>query len=215
MTCVDLEILLSDYLEGTLSAEESGRLEAHLADCPACQELARDARLAMAFMERTAAIEPPPELLTRILSETGSGRHGSLGKDGGMWSWLGNLLAPVLQPRLVMGMALTILSFSMMARWIGISPRQLSASDMDPKKIWATLDDRAMRAWARSVKFYEDIKFVYEIQSRLRDWTEQQEEEDRSAAARRPVEDRRVPVSLPPAAQPQTPAKAQGKGDLK
>ena len=55
-----------------------------------------------------------------------------------------------------------------------------------------------MRAWARSVKFYEDIKIVYEIQSRLRDWTEQQEEEDRNAAARRPVEDRRVPVSTPP-----------------
>jgi hypothetical protein len=71
---------------------------------------------------------------------------------------------------------------------------------MDPKKIWASLDDRAMRAWTRSVKFYEDIKFVYEIQSSLREWTDQQEEEDRNAAARRPVEERRVPVSAPPAA---------------
>jgi hypothetical protein len=68
---------------------------------------------------------------------------------------------------------------------------------MDPKKIWAVLDDRVNRTWARSVKFYEDIKFVYEIQTRLRDWTDQQEEEDRNAAARRPVEDRRVPVSAP------------------
>ena len=108
-------------------------------------------------------------------------------------------------------MALTILSFSMMARWAGISPRQLKASDMDPKKIWASLDDRAMRTWARSVKFYEDIKFVYEIQSRLRDWTEQQEEEDRNAAARRPMEERRLPVSTPPAARPREPAKAQGR----
>jgi hypothetical protein len=82
---------------------------------------------------------------------------------------------------------------------------------MDPKKIWASLDDRAIRAWARSVKFYEDIKFVYEIQSRLRDWTEQQEEEDRNAAARRPVEDRRVPVSTPPPAASQSPGKAQGR----
>ena len=67
-----------------------------------------------------------------------------------------------------------------------------------------------MRAWERSVKFYEDIKFVYEIQSRLRDWTEQQEEEDRNAAARRPVEERRVPVSAPPAARPE-PAQAPGR----
>jgi hypothetical protein len=197
MTCGDLEILLPDYLEGTLADEQARSLEAHLADCPACAELARDARLAMAFMGRAADVEPPPELLTRILDETGSGRHGPLGRARGIRAWFGNLLAPVLQPRLVMGMALTILSFSMMARWAGISPRQLKASDMDPKKIWAVLDDRVNRTWARSVKFYEDIKFVYEIQTRLRVWTDQQEEEDRNAAARRPVEDRRVPVSAP------------------
>jgi hypothetical protein len=211
MTCGDLEILLSDYLEGTLGGEQAGALEAHLADCPGCAELARDARLAMAFMERTADVEPPPELLIRILDETGSGRHGALGRDRGLRSWLGRVLAPVLQPRLVMGMALTILSFSMMARWVGISPRQLQPGDMDPKKIWASLDDRANRAWTRSVKFYEDIKFVYEIQSRLRDWTEQQEEEDRNAAARRSVEDRRVPVSTAPAVKAQEPAKTQGR----
>jgi hypothetical protein len=198
MTCGDLEILLPDYLEGTLAGEQAESIEAHLAGCPACAELARDGRLAMAFMGRAADVEPPPELLTRILDETGSGRHGALGRDRGLWSWLRKALAPMLQPRLVMGMALTILSFSMMARWAGISPRQLTAADMDPKKIWASLDDRANRAWARSVKFYEDIKFVYEMQTRLRDWTEQQEEEDRNAAARRPVEDRRVPVSAPP-----------------
>ena len=214
MTCGDLEILLSDYLEGTLDGDQAARLEAHLESCPGCAELARDARLAMVFIGRAADVEPPPELLTRILDETGSGRHGALGRDRGLRSWLGKALAPVLQPRLVMGMALTILSFSMMARWAGISPRQLRASDMDPKKIWASLDDRAMRAWARSVKFYEDIKFVYEIQSRLRDWTEQQEEEDRNAAARRPVEDRRVPVSTPPVARPPDPVKAQQSRDL-
>ena len=45
------------------------------------------------------------------------------------------------------------------------------------------------------MKFYEDIKFVYEIQSRVRDWTEQQQEEDRNAEAKRPVEDRRVPAA--------------------
>jgi anti-sigma factor RsiW len=52
MTCGDLEILLPDYLEGTLADEQARSLEAHLADCPACAELARDARLAMAFMGR-------------------------------------------------------------------------------------------------------------------------------------------------------------------
>src|SRR5260370_12020833 len=131
MTCGDLEILLSAYLEGTVAADQAARLEAHLESCQGCAELARDARLAMAFMGRVADAEPPPQLLTRILDETGSGRHGALGRDRGLRSWLATALAPVLQPRLAMGMALTILSFSMLARWAAKSPRQVRPSDTD------------------------------------------------------------------------------------
>jgi putative zinc finger protein len=192
MTCAELDILLCDYLDGALAAGEARSVEAHLENCAACAEMARDARRAMAFMERCAEAEPPTQLMTRILNETASGRHGRLGGLGGVRTWFDRARAWLLQPRLVMGMALTIFSFSMMARCPGILPRQLRPADMDPKKIWASLDDRAYRTWERSVKFYENIKVVYEIQSRLRDWTEQQEEEDRNAAARRPVEERRV-----------------------
>jgi len=195
MTCGELEILLCDYLDGRLDGEAARGVEKHLETCAACAELARDSRAATAFLERVAEVEPPPQLLARILTETASGRHGRLGRAGGIGGWLLNLLAPVLQPRLVMGMALTVVSFTMMARCAGVSPRQLRASDMEPAKIWASIDDRTHRGWERSVKFYEDIKFVYEIQSRVRDWTEQQQEEDRNAEAKRPVEDRRVPAA--------------------
>ena len=194
MTCGEVEILLAEHLDGALPAAEAQSVEAHLAGCAACSDLARDARLAMAFMERSSDVDAPPELLTRILSETASGRHGSL-RARGIQSWFGSALAFLLQPRLVMGMALTMVSFSMMAKCAGVSPRQLRPADMDPKMIWASLDDRAMRAWTRTVKFYDDIKFVYEIQSSLREWTEQQEDEDRNAAAQRPVEERRVPAN--------------------
>jgi hypothetical protein len=194
MTCGELEIVLCDYLDRRLDGEGARGVEEHLETCAGCAALARDARSASAFFERVADVEAPPQLVARILTETGSGRHGRLGGARGAAGWLENLLAPVLQPRLVMGMALTVVSFTMMARCAGVSPRQLKASDMEPAKIWASLDDRAHRGWARSVKFYEEIKFVYEIQSRLRDWTEQQAEEDRNAEAKRPVEDRKVPV---------------------
>ena len=209
MTCGELEVLLCDYLDGALSAADARNVETHLETCAACAELARDSRLVTAFIARAEEAEPPARLLTQILNETASGRHGRLANARGFRGWLENLLAPALQPRLVMGMALTILSFSMMARCEGISPRELTAADMNPRKIWASIDDRVHRAWGRSVKFYEDIKFVYEIQSRLRDWTEQQEEEDRNASKNRPVEERRVPASAPPAASPQEPAKGR------
>jgi len=204
MTCGELETLLSDYLDGVLGAAAARRVESHLETCSACGELARDAREAMVFVERVAEVELPPQLTARILAETASGRHGRLGKAQGIGAWFKNLLGPVLQPRLVMGMAMTILSFSMMARCAGVSPRELRASDLEPVKIWGALDDRVHRYWGRSVKFYEDIKVVYEIQSRLRDWSEQQEEEDRNAKAQRPVDERRAPVSTQPAQEPGT-----------
>ncbi len=198
MTCGELEILLADYLDGVATITESREVEAHLATCSACSELARDSRVAMTFIERAAEVELPAHLQARILTETGSGRHGRLGNPRGIRGWFERALAPLLQPRLVMGMALTLFSFTVMARWTGISLRQIQPSDMEPAKIWASIDDRANRAWERSVKFYENLKFVYEIQSRLRDWNEQQEEEERSAALSRPVEDRRVNAAAPP-----------------
>ncbi len=195
MTCGEFEILLSDYLDGTLSAAEASGVEAHLESCASCSELASDARAAIAFMERVADVETPPRLAAQILEETASGRHGRLGSPRGIRGWLGRLFGPVLQPRPVMGMLMTILSFSMMARCAHIPVRQLQPSDMDPRQIWSALDDRADRVWVRSVKFYENLKVVYEIQSRLREWTEQQEEEERNQAASRPVEERRVGVA--------------------
>jgi len=80
-----------------------------------------------------------------------------------------------------MGMAMTVLSFSMLARFAGIEPRQLKPSDLDPVKIWMAVDDRAHRGWDRTVKYYENLKLVIEIQSRLKDWTEQ----DSSVPAKR------------------------------
>jgi anti-sigma factor RsiW len=37
MTCRELVELVTEYLEGTLSAEESERFQEHLSICPGCQ----------------------------------------------------------------------------------------------------------------------------------------------------------------------------------
>jgi len=72
-----------------------------------------------------------------------------------------------------MGMAMTVLSFSMLARFAGIEPRQLKPSDLDPVKIWMAVDDRAHRAWDKTVKYYENLKLVIQFQARLKEWSEQ------------------------------------------
>ena len=60
-------------MDGTLRGDAKSALEAHLAGCAACAELARDSAGAVEFMERAAVVEAPPELVTRILFEMTAG----------------------------------------------------------------------------------------------------------------------------------------------
>jgi hypothetical protein len=66
--------------------------------------------------------------------------------------------------------------------------------DLDPVKIWVSVDDQAHRAWNRAVKYYENLRLVFEIQSRLQEWTEQ-EEMERQNQLRNEAEKLSVPSS--------------------
>jgi hypothetical protein len=176
MNCAELEILLADYVDGTLHAAERTALESHLAGCPACTQLAADIQGVTAFVGRVPEVQPPAELMTRILHYAPNGRKASAEERSSPPSWLkrmfGGFTQSVLQPRYVMGMAMTILSFSMLARFAHIEPRQLRPADLDPVKVWQGIDDRSHRVWDRSMKYYDNLKLVIEIQSRLKDWTD-------------------------------------------
>jgi hypothetical protein len=174
MTCAELEILLCDYVDGTLRGEEKTALESHLAGCSACAELAKDVAGVTAFIETVAPAEPPAELLTRILHEAPTARP-STEKRSWWWILTGGPVKALLQPRYVMGMAMTVLSFSMIARFAHIEPRQLRPADLDPVKIWASIDDRTHRMWDRTMKYYDNLRLVIEIQSRLKEWTDQEQ----------------------------------------
>jgi hypothetical protein len=194
MTCAEMEILICDYVDGTLGPDARATVEQHLAGCRNCAEMAGDAAAAVNFMARAAEVEPPPELMTRLLFEA-PWAHARTSASG-VRNWFRRILHPVLQPRFAMGMAMTILSFAMLARFV-TPARQLRASDLAPAKVWASLEDRAYRGWERSVKFYESIKFVYQIQTKLRDWQQQQEEEQRPAEtgrAGRNADEHRLPA---------------------
>ncbi len=201
MTCANFEIALCDYLDGTLRSAEKAELERHLAGCAACAELARDAGAALSFLERVAEVEPPPELVTRLFAIAQMPEAKTRVRSG-IRGWFQRLSQPMLQPRMVMGFSLTILFFGMMARCAGIPGKRLNPADLEPGHVWAGVEDRVQRGWERSVKFYESLRFVYQIQSRLREWREQQEQD----AATAPVEttdERRLPVHNPPA-QPES-----------
>lgn len=179
MTCAELEVLICDYVDGTLAPNARTTVEQHLAGCRSCAELAQDAAAAVGFMERAAEVEPPPELMTRLMFN--APWVNAKTATTGIKNWFRKVLHPVLQPRFAMGMAMTILSFAMLARFV-TPARQLRAADLAPAQVWAGLEDRAYRGWQRTVKFYESLKVVYQIQSKLHEMQQQQEEEPKPSA---------------------------------
>ena len=50
-------------------------------------------------------------------------------------------------------------------------------SDLDPVKVWAAVEDKSHRVWDRTLKYYESLRVVYEIQSRLKDLSDQEANE--------------------------------------
>lgn len=178
MTCENFDALLCDYIDRTLPAESRQLAEIHIADCAGCAQLVRDSRFVLELESRSADVEPPNELLTRILNQVPSG-------GGFSEKWLGeklkSLFAPVRQPRFVMGAMMTVLTLSMMTRCAGAPKHVLTPADLDPVRLWVSLDDKAHRSWDRSVKAYESMRLVYEVQSRVTEWKQkQQDEEDES-----------------------------------
>ena len=178
MNCAELDILICDYVDGALNATARAAVESHLAGCASCRALVDDSRAVLSFLEGMPAVEPPPHLITRIINEVPTAEGGLVsGKPaGGIGGWLRGWMKPLLQPRLAMGMAMTILSFSMLGRFTA-PVKQLKPSDLDPVKVWAAVEDKSHRIWDRTLKYYESLRVVYEIQSRLKDLSDQEASE--------------------------------------
>jgi len=202
MNCADVEILLCDYLDGTLAPAQRSELEAHLGSCPPCAEFAMDAGAGLAFLEHVPDVQPPQELVTRIMHQAPAGgllkslapSHGA----GAFKKWLHSRLESVRQPRYVYGAMMTILSLSMMTRCAGVPVRDLKAEDLNPQRVWVNLETKVERMYDRTIKTYESMRLVYEVRQELRQWREQQQEQDAAA----PVETRELPAKTPAPAQP-------------
>jgi hypothetical protein len=176
MNCAEFESILADYLDGTLGNAESAALEQHASSCAVCGEFIADVKGAVSFLKRADDVALPPALVTRIAYLAPIGRSRQPFEKQ---SWLSRLASkwvqPILQPRPMMGMAMTVLSFAMLERCTGIRVQHVQPADLNPVRVWAGVEDRALRTKDRAVKYYENLRLVYEIETRLRDLQQQQE----------------------------------------
>jgi len=188
MLCSDFEELLSDYLDEQLNPAQRRRVEEHAGQCAACGELMQDATVALRLLERFPQVEVPPDLVTRIVYQAPTGR---LRQPFERRSWVGGIfsdwLQPLLQPRFAMGMAMTIISFAMLGRCTGVQVQQIRPNDLNPVRIWENVEGRAIRTKDRAAKYYENLRLVYEIRSRLNEIRDQQDVPAQDQAKTKPA----------------------------
>ncbi len=182
MSCSEFEQLLSDALDGVLSAGDQERFTAHAAACSSCGPLYQQAEAGMKMLAGMVEVEPPRNLVRNILAVT-SGREPvheraarSWGERLGEWGIPGRIraaLVPVYmtvrQPRFAMSFGMVFFSFAMMLNIFGIKITDVKKIDLRPAAIRTAVSNGYYQTSARIVRYYDNLKFVMEMRSRLRD----------------------------------------------
>jgi hypothetical protein len=188
--CTNSEERLSDYLDGQLTSQEAAAFSMHAASCAQCSVLLAQVGALVSQMHQLEAVEEPPDLVQKILDATLGPRTQKQGWKR-WFSW-----APVLwQPRFAIGALTVAASFVLVFHTAGVTPAKLKKADLSPTSLFRSANRQVHLTYARGAKFVNDLRVVYEIQSRL-----QPEQEPVTSPASAPSQDQQ---SHPPASNPQ------------
>ena len=178
LVCAEWEALLVDALDGTLPAKDAAAFEAHRATCSACAQLMEEAKRGgewLHFLE----IEPevPSDLVARILANTSgsaelvpaipaiAGVPVAIAQPG----WLPGLERHAVQSRWIMTAAMAFFSIAFTLNLTGVRITGFHLSDLAPSNLATSLKHQFYVADAGVVHYYNNLRFVYELESRVRE----------------------------------------------
>jgi len=179
--CGRWETLLAEALDGLLNAEDEAVFNAHMAICASCTELYEEARRGREWLE---FLSPEPEvpvgLLDKILAQTGPGQVAGYGLVAGASNVLP--MAPAWQrpgfmgqvrrfaePRLLMTAAMAFFSITLTLNLTGVRITSLRLTDLRPNAVRSFMERRLTMASTPIVRYYDHLRFVYEVESRMRE----------------------------------------------
>ena len=173
MQCSEFDALLSQAIDGTLSGERLEAFEAHGRMCKLCGPLLQEAEAGRSWLMTLETIEPPADLVNNILLRTSGVPERQ--RATGETSWLGRVrelvalvMSPVVnvarQPRFAMSFGMAFFTLSVSLSLAGVKISDLRQIDLRPSAIRHAYYQTS----GRVVKYYENIRFVYEIESRVR-----------------------------------------------
>jgi hypothetical protein len=185
MQCHEFDGLLSDALDGVLTGSQLNAFQAHTRTCSACGPLFAEVEAGRNWLKDLTEVEPPVSLVTNILASTTgvdtqrlrvnvSAAQLRAPRVGVSWTekaqaWLSEAVQPiwstVRQPRFAMSFGMAFFSLSVALSVLGVKPADLRQVSLRPSAIRHTY----YNTQARVVRYYENIRFVYEVESRVRE----------------------------------------------
>jgi hypothetical protein len=188
--CGAWETLLADALDGQLRSEDEAQFAAHKAICPACTGLYEEARKGREWLEFLSPEPDVPEgLLERILAQTGPGqtvRQPMPAMAGAgvvpafvvpVWQQPGFMarMRYAVQPRLLMTAAMAFFSIALTLNLTGVRLSTLRMADLRPVAMKSYMERQLNMASVPIVRYYDHLRFVYEVESRVRQLRSQSE----------------------------------------
>ena len=186
LACGQWETLLADALDGLLDDAQQRAFETHMSICPACAELYNDARRGREWLDFLAP-EPeiPAGLLAKLLTNTGPGQSASHALAPELpaaihapnvqpiphWQRPG-LMAAIhrfAEPRLMMTAAMAFFSIALTLNLTGVKLNSLRIADLRPEIIRGTMERRITTASTPIIRYYDHLRVVREVGSRVRD----------------------------------------------
>jgi hypothetical protein len=175
------ETLLADALDGLLRPEDEATFTAHMAVCPACTALYKDARQGREWLE---FLSPEPEvpagLLDRILAQTGPGQVDGFGLVPGLahvlpippaWQRPGFVgqARRYAEPRLLMTAAMAFFTIALTLNLTGVRLSAVRLADLRPTAVRSFMERRLTMASTPIIRYYDHLRFVYEVESSMRE----------------------------------------------
>jgi len=177
MQCNEFDLLLSDALDGVLTGTGLDRFQAHARVCKVCGPLLAEAEAGRNWLKGLTEVEPPASLVMNILASTTGVdtqrlRATTRPQHISWWehvqaslleSVIGPIWETVRQPRFAMSFGMAFFALSVGLTVAGVKPADLRQISLRPSAIRHTY----YSTQARVVHYYENVRIVYEVESRV------------------------------------------------
>ena len=173
MQCAEFDALLTDALDGVLNGPQLVRFNTHKSGCRACSEMFAEAEAGMKWLQALPEVDPPAGFAERVLLATSGLQAKTKAETPRTWmerlrDWFAPRFRPVwttvMQPRFAMSFGMAFFSITLVLNVVGVKVTSLRAADLRPSAIVRNYYETT----GRLVKYYENIRFVYELETRVR-----------------------------------------------